>query len=525
MGVALTFIVILGSFYSLTGNLGTFSAYATQGTTATLSPVGTVVVSGLPVPTVSKTTRLIRLRVPDPTAYNLSKTEIGRPGYQLPNKIVVNDTASASIPALTVSGSSGPSVVAFTGNGFNGLNAATACACTPPDVQVAVGPRHVVEMVNVAGETFTRTGTSLSAFGLNGFFLFTLTDFLSDPKILYDGISERWFASIIDVTTDNIGLAVSTTSDPTSWVIYHLSAGTNLPDQPIIGIDDDKFVVSANDFGSGGAGSFVGFELWVLNKAEMLAGGTVDVVDFSPNSAYFSVHPVQSLGSTTTEYMVSVDSSGSTIVTLFSITGVPGVSTVAYATSSISIATTIAPPDAKQSGTTLLLATGDARVQDAAWFQNHLWFTFNDACIPPGDATIRSCIRLTELNTAGPSQVQDFDFGAKGKYYFYAALRTATFFLRAGDLDVVFGYSSGGQFPGLRVTGRSAGAAINTLQTSVVLKSGSQPNTGGRYGDYFGAALDPTNTNVVWVAGEYGLGQTSTAQWSTWIGFMDVTPV
>ncbi|HYR82061.1 MAG TPA: hypothetical protein VEN80_07165, partial [Thermoplasmata archaeon] len=58
--------------------------------------------------------------------------------------------------------------------GFEGLHFGTngpfTIRLTPPDVQVAVGPNHVVEMVNVLGRISTKQGVEVQTFPLDSFF-------------------------------------------------------------------------------------------------------------------------------------------------------------------------------------------------------------------------------------------------------------------------------------------------------------------------------------------------------------------
>ena len=205
-----------------------------------------------------------------------------------------------------------PSVITYPG--FNGLNESQSGFFTPPDVQVAAGPSNLVEMVNVEGAIFSKQGSVLQYLNLSSFFNIPKADSISDPKVLYDTSSGRWFASITIGSCNrciaNVTVAVSSGSDPrSSWNLYRLSlpAGV-LADQPLIGISDDKFVVSANDVGSA---STTGAQVLVLSKAEMLAGlSSIDLASFGPDVALFSVHPVQSLSPTSTLFMVSVGANG-----------------------------------------------------------------------------------------------------------------------------------------------------------------------------------------------------------------------
>ncbi len=402
--------------------------------------------------------------------------------------------------------------------GFDGLNQVQSCNCAPPDVQVATGPNSLIEMVNLETEIFSKHGTSIKALPLSTFFS-TGADSISDPKVFFDAASGRFFASILDISSLSIRLAVSTSNDPAgTWTIFTLGTGGKCADQPIIGISDDKLVASANDFTScSKTGRLAGAQFWVLNKSEMVAGAAnIDLASFGPNSTLFSVHPVHSLSSTASEFMVSTGS-GSKVnsVEIFSITGVPP-GTVAVSMVSLSISPITLPPGGVQPGTSVLVNTGDARVEDATWLQGKIWYTFNEGCTPQGDTATRSCLRLTQVNTSTSAIIQDFDFGASGKYYFYPALRVDSL----GNLDVIYGYSSSTIFPSLAVTGRATSDPIGSLAQPKNLKLGSADQTTGRYGDYFGAGVDPSNPTTVWVAGEYT--SNTGGVWSTFIANMTI---
>jgi hypothetical protein len=93
----------------------------------------------------------------------------------------------------------------------------------------------------------------------------------------------------------------------------------------------------------------------------------------------------------------------------------------------------------------------------------------------------------------------------------------------ASSLDVVIGYSSPKEYPSVGLIGYTP-TGFSDVQT---VAQGSAPindaalGTGNvfRLGDYFGAAIDPTQTNVVWGVGEYGKGR-EPVNWGTEIGAM-----
>lgn len=434
----------------------------------------------------------------------------------------------SSAPALLSSSTSNTHVGLL--SGFEGLNETQSCACVPPDVQVASGPNHVVEMVNLEGEIFSKQGVTVKTFALSSLFS-TGSDSISDPKVLFDNLSGRWFTSIVDISLGSVIVGVSSTNDPTgTFVSYSLNAGGNLPDQPIIGVSNDKFVAAANDIFSR---SFVGSQYWVLNKSEMLNGAAVSFVTSGANGGFFSIHPVQSLSPTTTQFMVSQIVSRKSLLTnsveLFSVTGVPGVSTVSVGTNVLSVSTLNSPPGGVQPGTASTINTGDFRIQSAVWFAGKLWYVLNEGCTPSGDTQVRSCIRLTMIDTAtSPAVVkQDFDSAASGQYLFYPAVAMDA----NGDLDLIYGYSSSTIFPSVAVTGQLITDPADSLATPRTLKAGSAADTSTRYGDYFGAGLDPSSPTTIWAAGEYHSNTTGSCGsfgscWSTFIGsFAMTTPV
>lgn len=406
----------------------------------------------------------------------------------------------------------------------HGANGPITNLVTPPDVQLAVGPNHVFEMVNLIGRISTKTGVPVQTAALDTFFRAASTDFVSDPKIRYDTQSGRWFASLMDVTTSSVLLAVSRSADPTwLWNHYSFLASAGCADQPLLGMSDDKVVLSANDFSSCTASSpsYRGVEYWVINKTDLLAGTSARFIRFGPNVALRSVQPVSSLTPMTTQYLVTAGGGPTSTLTVLAVTGVPP-GPVTVIPQVLSILTTAIPPNAPQTGTSRVLDTGYPRIEDAMWESNRLWLGLNDGCTPMGDSSVRSCVRLIEVDTANTTVLQDFDLGIPGKYAFYPALRTDG----DGRLFVAFGYSSSGEFPGFMVAMRSSTDPPNQIGSPQLVRAGAGPeavacDSSGvcRYGDYFGASRDPSDPSVVWVAGEYGTG----SGWATFVAGMSAT--
>ena len=499
MRVSALVVCLAVGFLLVTPNL----AFASQNSSNRLAPgqavrIGQVDVRSLPS---------IRAGVQD-SARVVPNLE---PSLQTTIPVAVTNGGSTSAP------SSGVSVTSNLDGVFGG--APNQCGCTPPDPNLGVGTRHVFEAVNIAGIIYFKDGTvAKGTFSLADFFKVSVSSLIGDPEVMFDSATSRWFVSSI-VAPNNVEFAVSTSEDATgAYVLYSVSGGNSFPDQPFIGTNSDKFVISVNSFTT----KFLGAEFWVFNKAELVNGAPrVDFVTVGPDPSLFSAHPARHLTSSTNFYLVSVAFGSATSATLLTVTGVPGVSSnpVSVARNDFAVNPISNPPRATQPTTGTKLVTNDDRVLSAAWESNTLWFSLTDSCVPAGDAKIRSCARLIELTTSAtgsPTKVQDFDYAVANTYLFYPAVS-----LSLGKLVVVFGETSSTIFPSLLVSGRGPNDPAGTLQNVVLIRAGTANDESTRYGDYFGAATDPMGTSTFWVAGEYRIDEVF-QNWSTAIAQVQI---
>jgi len=450
------------------------------------------------------------------------------------------------------------------------------CRCSPPDQGLGASDKFVVQMVNLAGTIYSTSGSVRKAtFSLSDFWFLPVRGGpigigMSDPEVVFDAIAGHWYASIIDTFDVNrVNFAVSATADPTgTWFIYRVIANLGpagvcdpvichhtLPDQPYIGYSDDKFLITANDFlidFNTGTGPFIGVQVWILNKAEMIAGNRfVALVTNDASStlttpsplpagnANFAIRPAQHLSSTPVAYLaencettVSVlivglcsSSTTTTGINVYTITGTPGIGPVTVTVNTVATSAPGFPPNADQPGHPADandLNTGDNRMQSVVWQNNLLWTALNSDCTPTGDTTDRSCVRLDQISTAtagSPVLLQNFDLGIKGAFVFYGAVSLDS----SNNLVVVYGESSLNIYPSLEVTGELATAPAGSLASAQTIAAGSALELSTRYGDYFWAATQPKTPNTFWVSGEFR--QISLFQgWSTEIGLVTFNP-
>jgi hypothetical protein len=406
----------------------------------------------------------------------------------------------------------------------------------PPDTQMAAGPTYLIEMVNNTRTVWSKSGAIVALSDLKAFFGLPAGYHFSDPRVLYDSISGRFFASGLsfDAFYDSqVYVAVSTSSDPTgSWYIYTVESNTSgiLYDQPKIGVNSDKVVVSWNDYGNSGA-TFTGQETWILQKSNMLVGGYAQLAGYGPDLLRFDVVPSQSLTATSTEYLVynnadpyTLENQGYPTLGVVAITGTPAQGNVAWTESDPSMAPTSMPPGALQPGGGPLIDTGDDRLLSATWQNGVLWTGGNDGCVPLGDSFLRSCLRLIQVSTSGasPTILQNFDVASLGSYLFYPAVTLDA----AGDAFVALSISSASLDATAATTVQPIGAAANSIGNLLTFRQGigiyddcgsncmSSPNN-NRWGDYSAAAPDPMNSSAVWVTGEYAASSADAYDWGT----------
>ncbi len=132
----------------------------------------------------------------------------------------------------------------------------------PPDTMGAVGPAHIVEMINGNFEVFDKTGASLGSLDLDIFWpviagVPVQNGDTFDSRIVFDPASGRFFASSIDRdfgTGNNIYLARSDSSDATGdWDGVRFAADSVAPaqfhDYATLALDADGVYLCTDDFG------------------------------------------------------------------------------------------------------------------------------------------------------------------------------------------------------------------------------------------------------------------------------------
>ena len=216
--------------------------------------------------------------------------------YSIAKELDKKATLAARLPSITLGGASSPaSNVTSGGSAGSGLNgvgvlemersgtgtyAGTNGGLEPPDQALCVGNGYVLEGVNTSYKVFTTSGAPVTpAVPLTQFFKInpagsaTAASFVSDPRCVYDPVSQRFFALTLQAdeasgvtqvpfTRSHTFFAVSKTSDPSGdWYIYSMDITDDglmgsplhhscpcIDDQPLMGVNADGLYISANEY-------------------------------------------------------------------------------------------------------------------------------------------------------------------------------------------------------------------------------------------------------------------------------------
>lgn len=199
--------------------------------------------------------------------------------------------AASLVPALYRPDSAKAATLVPGGLSFESSRLNTDSTFIPPDTMGAVGPDHIVEMINGNFEIFNKdTGASLETRSLDSFWANRVglaqqaNGRRFDPRVVYDTASQRWFALSIDAgidttvppdgvleTANNMFVGRSDTSDPTGdWDGVMINADSvgarEFHDYPTLGLDADGVYSCTQDFNGGGNESCYSFP-----KADLLA--------------------------------------------------------------------------------------------------------------------------------------------------------------------------------------------------------------------------------------------------------------
>jgi hypothetical protein len=429
---------------------------------------------------------------------------------------------------------------------------------SPPDPVGDVGKGHYVSMVNLTFAIYRKT-TGALLFGpadigtLWQGFLVDCTDASGDPIVFYDQLANRWVLTQFTTRGPNYYncMAVSQTQDPLgAYNLYAFTTGPNFPDYPKYGMWPNSYTITTREFDPFNAESI---GIYAVSRQQILQG--------NPNPTVVSFHlssPTYLVG----DGLLAADFDGKTM---------PPAGSPQYILGTMDDGATDGAP-----------FDGINLFQLKVNFQNPTKSRFGLAqqlmisnfdtifpcnpagsrnCIPQPSTTVRLDILSYRQRPTWRAQYRNFGDhesivtnqsvealpGVAGmRWWEIRSPRTPVLFQDAtyapadgvnrwmgsvamdkqGNMAAGFSVSNGSTvFPGIRYAGRLSTDPINQFsQGEAVLQagSGSQLDSGSRWGDYTSMNVDPIDDCTFFYINEY-YSATSVVTWRTRIGSFKFT--
>jgi cysteine-rich repeat protein len=426
----------------------------------------------------------------------------------------------------------------------------------PPDPHVAVGPDHVVDVVNLAYAIYTDTGGLLESDTLANFFGGLVDGGLADPRVIYDQFEDRFVLILLEIgpgTNAKILFGVSDDGDPIgNWNVTEIDSNVAFPaegplpaegsfsDYPAIGLDDQAVYITTNQFGNA-SGEFREGRIFVVDKG-VGSGGIYDgggasttildppdfdedpTVNFALSPAHvFGTHPDASLGTYVTLFN-GLNDGTNVYLRIYALTDpltAPTITSQFMSFGPVDDPGSPVPEAPQLSGAAPLDTFPRVVMSNSAWRDGFLYLTttLNPPSGPDAGEATAHWIQL-EATTLGAALLADSgNIGAED-----VAADTHTFFpsvvaSAGGAVGFSFAMSGPNIHPGAGFTFRTPIDPAGTVQPTETLRAGlaSYENLAdgiNRWGDYSGVAIDP-GTDCFWVYNEYANGLNT---WGTAVG-------
>jgi hypothetical protein len=411
----------------------------------------------------------------------------------------------------------------------------------PNGNSLAVGPNHVVQVLAGDVEVLDKTGNFLlsetdaafwTAAGISSS-LFSVG--LSEPRVAYDALANRWFATEISLALhDNeIFVARSDTSDPTGhWsAVHYTGAAGMLTQYTTLGVDANGVYVGAADLHPGDPifnlpPTAAGSSLTAIPKADMLAatptaanrttfeqldpnvtmGWAPQVVtNFDPNPTHASV--------VATDYTVfhTID-----VTPITWSGGVPTLGTTVQVATSLN--SSLPGLSRQPNGSRIIDGGADDRYMGAVYQVGDLIYAAHTLSVNSSGTSVTSgtgthnAIHVVVVRASTNALVAEkIYFNSTFDYSFASIAANAN-----GDIVMGLnrsGSGTSGQLGGYVVHGHLDLTNSNVLQRitfdqelAVAPGQANGYNVGDNpepWGPYSATVVDPTNPNVFWTTQEY----------------------
>ena len=387
----------------------------------------------------------------------------------------------------------------------------------PPDPYLAVGPNHIVQVVNTYFRITDKEGNTLKEISANSWYASTLNGADPfDPKVIYDDYDNRWVMVWLDVNTSASEgyflISVSDDDDPLgTWYNWALPSNVNgntpsgsWADYEGVGYDAQAIYLTSNQFKF--TGSFEGAKLRIIDKMNLYADNPGEVTWYDlwkityPASSYsaFGLRPVRMKGNSS-DYYLAVHSpytiaSNIGIYVLHNPVTSPSLEGYVVPVTSYS-----SPPNAQQlGGSSIPLESGGKNLRNEPVVKNGKLYLVHTVASGSKSAVRYICVDLDNFQA-----VDDIAFADGVHYYLYPSLALD----ERNNVFMTYSRSSTEEYIGAgflvysTLTGEySPDILIEPGYGNYVVDYGGGRN---RWGDYSAAWQDPAENNSIWFATEH----------------------
>ena len=209
--------------------------------------------------------------------YDEHGRRFGTIGSKQNDKLAIQSRQQAQLGGLRTPAPSG---------GFEGMPRIDGVL--PPDTEAAVGPNHIVQMVNSQMQIFDKVGNSLAGPGpindlWNGFGGRCESDNDGDPIALYDEQADRWVLTQFAVSgaPESVCFAVSTSADPLGTYNLYQVVTQDFPDYYKLGVwpaaNNNAYFMGTN------SGLQNRYDVYAIDRENMLLGNPARPAQFFQN--------------------------------------------------------------------------------------------------------------------------------------------------------------------------------------------------------------------------------------------------
>ena len=416
--------------------------------------------------------------------------------------------------------------------GFNSLDITDCCgedgANVPPDPQLAVGPSHIIAVVNVAFAIYDKAGNLLRGpVTFSTFFDGTpncSNTAVFDPNVLYDEQQDRFILGIDGNGTDYC-VAATTGPDPLgNWNRYAFQ--TNFADAffdyPHAGVGVEAVFMGSNQFGDNLPEGFEG-RVFAMDKVALYTGTPLTVATHSTGYDGGTPQPMnlhghaQGTWPTNGPHYIMTEVFDGANHSLWSWEDPFGSNVFSFkADLDLNAETGVLagfPVDVPQKGSSDKIQANDWRGLDSEFRNGYIWMTNTITC-NPGTGPV-DCIRWAKIDPVAVDVVDAGIIASNGNYRFFPDLAVN----RCEDAAIGYTKSSTTLYPGVYATSLENGVAQAelTLKTGEISYTSFESSSPRRWGDYTGMTIDP-NGERFWYLGEYSKNTGNDyGRWGTYI--------